>query len=102
MTFGKTLDLHRFLLDFPAQNNFFFKHSLEKDIRRALFLAASVNGRFVKEFVLDGASSEVRYPGHPSTFSPDNTNGGHEINPFHLDRPCLKKGKDGLVGYTCL
>ena len=102
-------DLRRYLVECPQKFDYRFKTSVREDIRKALFQAASADGKYMKTFFpmydvdakgktfssqLDPSGSEEKRDW--IMHSPSST------DPSHPGRPCVRKFTKGEPTYRCL
>lgn len=100
-------ELRRYLVECPQKFNYRFKTEVREDLRKALFLAASANGKYLKTFFphydvdAKGKSSSLdsHGPEEKRTWIMHNSTG---IDPSHPGRPCVRKFTKGEPTYRCL
>jgi E3 ubiquitin-protein ligase UBR1 len=116
-------DLRRYLVECPSRFNFRCNKAARRDLRRALFAAASLDGKYLDQFfpnlrpttVLDSktASSSVDEKEEKMDEDPDpskdidyvmasNRQNNAFIDPSHPERPCVRKFRKGEPLYRCL
>lgn len=111
--------LKRFLIDLPSAHNFQLTDSAKKDIRRALFLAVSENGKyfdwlFPKLTAGSTSSSSIsnilekelqwlfgNYDRYASKIR-DAKHSGHNNHAYHFKLPCARIFRRGEPIYKCL
>lgn len=81
------------------------------DIRRALFRAASLDGKYIDKFfpgITPDKKKTLFEPGDPGSILDDDEDETWVIcrdkgtNPAHPGRPCVRKFKKGEPTYRCL
>lgn len=108
MTTDPIKDLRQFMVECPKKYDLRFNKSVRKDIRRALFQAASLNGKYIKDFFPELNTSEVKGKASSSEkISPSKSfdwiiNSKSGIDPAHPGRPCVRKFAKGEPTYRCL
>lgn len=108
MNTNPLLNLRNFLLECPAKHNYQFNNTVRKEIRHALFQAASLNGKYIKEFFPNLDNSEVKGKTSAGESSSSSKSFDWVINdedrtdPYHPGRPCVRKFAKGEPTYRCL
>lgn len=119
-------DLLRYLVECPARFNFHCNKAARRDLRRALFAAASLNGKYLDYFFPDapptsvlgneGVADASGSDDDRSEKMDEDPDPAHDIdyvmtaskqsNPFidpsHPQRPCVRKFRKGEPLYRCL
>lgn len=97
-------DLRQFLVECPRKHNNRFDNNTRKDIRKALFKAASLNGKYLKLFFPSLGNSDVK--GKVSSMEQSAfewiINTKKHYDPSHPGRPCVRKFRVGEPTYRCL
>ncbi|CAN6628113.1 hypothetical protein TRVA0_011S02454 [Trichomonascus vanleenenianus] len=119
-------ELKRFLVMAPYLYNYHFNRDAKLDVQRALYLAASLDGKYSTAFFADVDSDQLR----PETQRQDppkdldedvmmeelntadeqdrfeaflhKSKGARKVDPSHPGRPCVRKFKKGEPTYRCL
>lgn len=113
-------NLRRYFVECPKKNDFRLTKEVRKDIRRALFEAASCNGKYIDRFFPDignlelDSQSQKSYPSSLAnlrmSLSQPCTKGSFDwiikndikVDPSHPGRPCVRKFTKGEPTYRCL
>lgn len=101
-------EFRRYLVECPQKFNYRYTTSVREDFRKALFQAASADGKYMKTFF-------PQYELHAKGKSPSSDHLGGDpvkqnwimhqhkgIDPSHPGRPCVRKFTKGEPTYRCL
>lgn len=108
MTANPIQNLRKFLLECASNNDYNFNNNTRREIRYALFQAASLNGKYIKEFFphLDNSKVKGKVSLGSTSSSPKSSdwiiNNSNKIDPSHPGRPCVRKFAKGEPTYRCL
>lgn len=105
-------DLRQFLVECPSKYGYKIDNNVRKDIRQALFQAASLNGKYMKCFFPNVDNLEVKGKSTSNDFfsSASSLPSSFDwiihdkpgIDPSHPGRPCVRKFTKGEPTYRCL
>lgn len=103
MATSNITELKRYLIRCPQEFDFKFNASVREDIKKALFISATENGKYLKSFFPNmdkfdskGKSSSMQNK-QSWTLSQNNGN-----TPSHPGKSCVRKFTKGEPTYRCL
>lgn len=104
MSSDSITNLRRYLVECAQKFNYRFNGAVREDIRRTLFHAASVDGKYIKTFFPDIG---IDFKGKSTSLSSNKKqtwimHDYKENDPSHPGRPCLRKFTKGEPTYMCL
>lgn len=97
-------DLRRYLVQCPQKFDYKYKEAVREDLRRALFMAASLNGKYLKDFFpnydIDGKGKSSSNSGSEKRTWIMHDQPGSDYS--HPGKPCVRKFTKGEPTYRCL
>lgn len=103
MAHSNIAELKRYLIRCPQEFDFRFNTTVREDIRKALFISATENGKYMNSFfpAMDKFDSKGKSTSKQNKQSwIINKNNGNI--PSHPGKPCVRKFTKGEPTYRCL
>lgn len=94
--------LKRYLIRSPVIHGYRCSKAAKRDLRRELFRAASVNGKYIDMFFEEATGPEVRNEVKSTREWAMGEASESGKDPSHPGRPCVRKFKKGEPTYRCL